>query len=214
MKHLKNLLISAFLFFAHSTFAQQFELGMGVVKPIGLTYGLNIHTFGGYTFNDKFVLGLSVDYSKLLNTKIKHDRLIDGGTWNRPKQFKDTFYDVHEKNEYSFFDIALEPRFYLTGLKSRFFFSPSIGVGLFRQKNSFTKVNSEYEELGIFTAFNPSFGIEFGKEYALNKSKQLHIQIDFSSKFYLGFKATDIYLAPFTQSKIIVKGRLGLVWRI
>ena len=195
-------------------FSQQLELGIGIIHPVSFSSGVNVHTFAGYPTGKRFTIGLSLDFSRLQNRYVEHERIIDWGRWNRPKLKEDTFYNVLETNRFSSIELALEPRFYSSNKNPGFFFSPSIGIGLFRQKNSFTKLDPDYSESGDFMALNPSFGIEFGLEFPIRNSNQLSFQIDFSTKLYLGFPFTDNYIPPYTQSKLILKGRVGFVWRL
>lgn len=214
MKHITKIIIYVFLLSNCPCYSQHFELGLGGLSATGFPNGVNVHGFGGYEFGKKFTLGLSTDFSRLKSDHSFHQMIVDKGVWSKPKLVHDTFYNVYEKNDYSFFDLSLEPRFYSTKEYSRFFFCPSLGLGFFKQRNTFSNMNPEYHEYGLFTALNPSLGLEIGKEYALNQSKKLLLQIDFSLKTYFGFRATDIYLAPFTLSKAILKGRVGLVWKV
>ncbi len=195
--------------------AQVYELGIGGVMPGGFPNGVNIHGFGGVRFGQKFVIGISADYVKLNSQKTTHPLLIDNGSWNRIRIHPDTFQNVEEENLYSFFFFFIEPRFYKIKDKSRFFFCPSIGVGFFQQINNFSQVSKDYYEYGTFRAFNPFLGFELGKEFPLKKNKNLAIQFGVSSKLYFGTGIIyDAYSAPFTKSKIILKGRLGIVYRL
>lgn len=214
MNQIKELIFCLFILLIQPCYAQHFELGIGDLSATGFPNGVNFHGFGGYEFGKKFTLGLSTDFSKLKSDHSFHDMIVDRSVWDKPKLIYDTFYNVYEKNDYSFFDLSLEPRFYSTKEFSKFFFCPSFGLGFFKQRNTFSNMNPEYHEYGLFTALNPSLGLEIGKEYAINKSKKLFFQIDFSLKTYFGFEATDIYLAPFTLSKAILKGRIGMVWKV
>lgn len=215
MKKLRTILIG-FLFLMNDNLnAQVYEFGLGAVKPIGYPNGINIHGFGGKKFGYNFVLGISADYLKLKSRKEYHQVIIDRGTWNRVKIHPDTFYNVEEKNSFSVFEMAIEPRFYSIDESSRFFFCPSIGIGFFQQTNFFSQLSKDYGEYGTFRTFNPFLGIEMGKEYPFKNNSKIAFQMGLSSKLYFGIgNSTDIYTAPFTQSKIIFKGRLGIVYRL
>lgn len=215
MRTKTTVLLSLLLLTCANLNAQVYELGIGGVMPGGFPNGVNIHGFGGVKFGRKFVLGISADYVKLNSQKTTHPLLIDNGSFFRPKIHPDTFQNVEEENLYSFFEMAIEPRFYKIKDKSRFFFCPSIGLGFFQQINNFSQVSKDYYAYGTFRAFNPFFGIELGKEYQLKKNKNLAIQFGVSSKLYFGRGIIyDAYSAPFTKSKIIFKGRLGIVYRL